>query len=246
MNAPIFTIVIPAHNEEKYIGKCIEAIRAASAHFDKEAVQIIVSANRCTDETVAISRRMGAEVCENTVRCICAVRNQGAALAKGRILIFIDADSCMSEGSLTEIREMLSSGEFIGGGTRAKFDRMSFGIIVSSAYIATQIIPIMKKHKTALMGGMFWCYREDFEKLGGFDESMVSVEDLDFAIRLKQLGDSCGKKYGVLKKSYIVTSSRKFDRFGDWYLVKNRSLTKAIFTGKDREAADKFYYDARK
>lgn len=152
----------------------------------------------------------------------------------------------MSEGSLTEIREMLSSGEFIGGGTRAKFDRMSLGIIVSSAYIATQIIPIMKKHKTALMGGMFWCYREDFEKLGGFDESMVSVEDMDFAIRLKQLGDSCGKKYGVLKKSYIVTSSRKFDRFGDWYLVKNRSLTKAIFTGKDREAADKFYYDARK
>ena len=123
---------------------------------------------------------------------------------------------------------------------------MSLGIIVSSAYIATQIIPIMKKHKTALMGGMFWCYREDFEKLGGFDESMVSVEDMDFAIRLKQLGDSCGKKYGVLKKSYIVTSSRKFDQFGDWYLVKNRSLTKAIFTGKDREAADKFYYNARK
>lgn len=82
------------------------------------------------------------------------------------------------------------------------------------------------------MGGMFWCYREDFEKLGGFDESMVSVEDMDFAIRLKQLGDSCGKKYGVLKKSYIVTSSRKFDRFGDWYLVKNRSLTKAILREK--------------
>lgn len=89
MNAPIFSIVIPAHNEEKYIGKCIEAIRAASAHFDKEAVQIIVSANRCTDETVAISRRMGAEACENTVRCISSVRNQGAALARAGYLFLL-------------------------------------------------------------------------------------------------------------------------------------------------------------
>ena len=33
--------------------------------------------------------------------------------------------------------------------------------------------------------------------------------------------------------------------FGDWYLIKNRDITKRIFTGKDREAADKFYYDIR-
>ena len=41
----------------------------------------------------------------------------------------------------------------------------------------------------------------------------------------------------------LITSARKFDKFGDWYLVKNRKLTKAIFTGRDREAADSFYYD---
>ena len=39
--------------------------------------------------------------------------------------------------------------------------------------------------------------------------------------------------------------SRKFDTFGDWYLIKNRRLTKRIFTGRDREAADAFYYDVR-
>ena len=68
---------------------------------------------------------------------------------------------------------------------------------------------------------------------------------MDFAVRLKQLGEKLGKKYGVLRKSRIITSSRKFDEFGDWYLVKNRKLTKAIFTGKDRAAADEFYYDLR-
>ena len=35
------------------------------------------------------------------------------------------------------------------------------------------------------------------------------------------------------------------DEFGDWYLIRNRQLTNSIFTGKDREAADKFYYDVR-
>ena len=68
---------------------------------------------------------------------------------------------------------------------------------------------------------------------------------MDFASRLKALGKKQGKKYGTLKKSNVITSSRKFDEFGDWYLLKDRRLTKAIFTGKDRKAADKFYYDVR-
>ena len=96
-----------------------------------------------------------------------------------------------------------------------------------------------------LSGAMFWCCRCDFEQIGGFDESLVSLEDLDFARRLKQLGAERGQKYGTLKDSYVLTSSRKFDEFGDWYLIRNRKLTKRIFTGTDRSAADAFYYDVR-
>ena len=66
------------------------------------------------------------------------------------------------------------------------------------------------------------------------------AEDTDCIISI-----ASGKKYGTLKKSKIYTSARKFDQFGDWYLIKNRKLTKRIFTGKDREAADQFYYDVR-
>ncbi len=241
-----FSVVIPAHNEEKYIGKCIKAIKRASKRVGSDKVQIIVSANRCTDKTVKIAKAMGAEVCENAVKCISAVRNDGARLAKGKIIVTIDADSIMTETSLAEIKAMLRSGKYIGGGTIPKFDRMSLGIAASSAYVALNLIPIMKKHKTALLGGMFWCLRKDFEAIGGFDESLVSLEDMDFAIRLKQLGDRKGKKYGFLRKSRIITSSRKFDKFGDWYLIKNRELTKAIFTGKNRKAADRFYYDVKR
>ena len=68
---------------------------------------------------------------------------------------------------------------------------------------------------------------------------------MDFAIRLKKLGQQRRQKYGTLKCAPLVTSSRKFDTFGDWYLIKNRKLTKRIFTGRDRDAADQFYYDVR-
>lgn len=245
LKKPIFSVVIPAHNEEKYIGGCLRAIRKAASHVPEGGVQVIVVANRCTDRTAEIARSCGAEVVKNEDRCISMVRNAGAKLAKGKIIVTIDADSKMSENSFIEIHKALKSGKFVGGGTIPRFDRMSLGIAVSAAYVAMNIIPVMIKEKAPLLGGMFWCYKEDFNAIGGFDENLVSVEDLDFARRLKRHGEKTGRKYGVLPNAEIVTSSRKFDEFGDWYLVKNRRLTKEIFTGKNKEAADSFYYDVR-
>lgn len=240
-----FSVIIPAHNEEKYIGKCLEAIKEAAESVSPRRVQVIVVANRCNDRTTAIAEEYGAKVLINEDKCISSVRNCGVNAADGEIIVTIDADSRMTKGSLAEIEEMLRSDKFVGGGTRSKFDRMSIGIFFSAAYVAMNIIPVMKKNKAALTGGMFWFYKKDFEAIGGFEESLVSLEDLDFAARLNKLGVGRGQKYGTLKKSYIITSSRKFDEFGDWYLIKNRKMTKRIFTGKDREAADKFYYDVR-
>lgn len=240
-----FSVIIPVHNEEKYIGKCLAAIAEAAKRVEPHEVEIIVVANRCTDKTAEIADSYSAKVLHNQDKAISAIRNAGVNSASGEIIVTIDADSCMTENSLAEIKQMLESGKYIGGGAMSKFDRMSFGIAISTLYVAANIMPTMIKNKAALSGGMFWFYKKDFETLGGFDESLVSVEDLDFAARLNKLGVSRNRKYGTLKKSYIITSSRKFDEFGDWYLIKNRKLTKCIFTGKDREAADKFYYDVR-
>ena len=49
------SIVIPAHNEEKYIGKCLESILKASKSFENQ-VEIIVVLNRCTDRTEEIAK----------------------------------------------------------------------------------------------------------------------------------------------------------------------------------------------
>lgn len=246
MSVPEFSVIIPAHNEEKYVGKCLHFIKEAAEYAKPCEVQMIVVANRCTDRTAAVARRHGAEVViDEESRCISAVRNTGLRAAKGEIVVTIDADSVMTKTSLAEIRQLLGSGKYIGGGAMPEFDRMSLGIFVSSMYVAANLLPVMIK-SGALSGAMFWAYRRDFEAVGGFNEDLVSLEDMDFAKRLKKHGEARGKKYGTLKKSFVITSSRKFDEFGDWYLIKNRSLTKRIFTGTDKEAADEFYYNVRK
>ncbi|MBQ3841547.1 MAG: glycosyltransferase [Ruminiclostridium sp.] len=240
-----FSVIIPAHNEEKYIGKCLQAVISAAKYVKPDNVEIIVVANRCTDKTVKIARHYGAAVLINDDRCIAAVRNTGVYAASGEIIVTIDADSLMTKYSLCEIKAMLESGRYVGGGTMSRFDRMSLGIACSTVYVAVNLLPIMVKNKAGLTGGMFWLYKRDFEAIKGFDEKLVSLEDMDFAVRLNKLGISRGQKYGTLKRSYILTSSRKFDEFGDWYLIKNRKITKRIFTGKDRAAADEFYYNVR-
>ncbi len=240
----LFSVIVPAHNEEQYIGKCLRAIRTAEEQTESGSVQIIVVANRCTDKTAKIAAQYGAEVIENQDKCIASIRNAGAKAAAGEILVTVDADTYIAPETFTEIRTLLESGRYIGGGAVPTFDRASLGIAVSTFYVLLQMLPEIIRCRGMLSGAVFWCRKSDFDAVGGFDPSLVSLEDLDFAKRLKQYGKERGKKYGTLK-SKIYTSARKFDQFGDWYLIKNRKLTKRIFTGKDREAADQYYYDVR-
>ena len=245
MDTPLITVVIPAHNEEGYIGDCLDAVRKAARRLPPRSVQVIVVADKCTDRTAAIAHANGAQVIACAAHCIAAVRNIGAAHALGRILVTIDADSRMTEGALAEVVAMLRTRRYIGGGAVPQFDRMSLGIGVTSMVIAAHLLPTMLREGAALSGAMFWTYKSCFDAIGGFDEHLCSMEDMDFAVRLKRLGDRYGRRYGILREARCITSARKFDRFGDWYLLKNYGQMRAIFTGTDRAAADAFYYDVR-
>ena len=125
------------------------------------------------------------------------------------------------------------------------FERNSLGIAMSTAMVGFNLIKIIRKHGL-LLGAMFWCLKKDFDAVGGFDEDLVSVEDIDFAVKLKNYGKANGKRYGLLLNSPVITSARKFDEFGDWYLFKNPKLVKRIFSGKDKKAADEFYYEVKR
>ena len=200
-------------------------------------METIVVANRCTDRTEEIARERGAVVVQDASRCIASVRNAGARRATGEAIVTIDADSAMSPNALVEVDKHLRCGRYIGGGVYIKPERISLGIIITGLIVGFMVA------WSRGFGGLFWCLRSDFEAIGGFDETILTAEDVDFARRLRAHGRRQGKRAGTIWRAHIVTSCRKGDRFGDWYLLRHPSFIWRLWGGKDRAAADKFYYD---
>lgn len=231
-----FSVIIPAHNEEGFITECLQSVKLAEAQLGSP-VEIVVCINRCTDSTEAIAKQFGAVLVKEDAKNLAKIRNSGVREAKGDIVVTIDADSRMSPNMLCEIRRLLSTQKFIGGGTRIKPERLSLGIVASSLIILYYAIRFGLRP-----AGLFWCFKKDFDSISGFDESLLTLEDLDFANRLAVFGKTKQLKYGTTWRASITTSCRKFDKYGDWYFFKNPGLVKALFSGRNQSVADEFYY----
>ena len=95
----LISVIIPAHNEEKYIKRCIDSVKRAGRVFPGKT-EIIVVCNRCTDKTEEIAKDNGAVVILNEDRCIAKVRNAGISAAHGDIIVTIDADNRMTKREL--------------------------------------------------------------------------------------------------------------------------------------------------
>jgi glycosyltransferase involved in cell wall biosynthesis len=234
-----FSVVVPAHNEELLLPRCIAAITRAATGVEGD-VELVVSANRCSDSTTVVARRARALVVETDDRNIAAVRNAGAAAATGDVTVTIDADCVMSPIGLREIDRLLATGRYVGGGTKVVPERRSPGIA------ATYLFVTALTRSTGLSGGMFWCGRRDFEAIRGFDERLLLGEDLDFARRLRAHGRRTGRRFTTVRRAPIVASTRKFDRFGDWHMfAMGRQLReiRAAFRGTDPSWADRYFFE---
>lgn len=233
----MISVITPAHNEEEFIEGCLSSVAAAAKRVSV-SVEHIVVLNRCTDRTEAIAARYGARIVQEDAKNLSRIRNRGIAASRGDIIVTIDADSRMSADMLAAVQKRLDSGKYIGGGVKVLPDRLSMGIFFSLLVAAPFIL------WEGVSAGMFWFRKEDFDAVGGFDEKLVCVEDLDFGKRLKRYGKQSGKRYGAIWSEHIVTSCRKFDYFGDWYFVKNPEALYRIFQ-RNSDEADRFYYDPR-
>lgn len=235
---PRISLVIPAHNEADFLPGCLESAGLAAEKVDC-GVEIIVVLNRCTDRTGEIARSHGCGIVCEDAKNLSVIRNAGVAAATGEIIVTCDADSRMHPDSFVDILRRIDSGKFVGGGALVLPERWSLGIVASGFAILPYLM------FSGVSFGLFWFREKDFDAIGGFDERFVSVEDVDFAQRLKAYGRESGRKWGTLVRAPLVTSCRKFDLFGDWYLFRNPAFVRKVFRGDNREVADRFWYDAR-
>jgi glycosyltransferase involved in cell wall biosynthesis len=234
-----FSVLIPAHDEEQYLGACLRSIEEAARPFPGQ-VETIVVLNRCTDDTEKIAHEHSARVVRDDSKNLAKIRNAGAAEARGEILITLDADSTMSANLLTEVDRALASGKVIGGGVHMWLDRYSIGLALTVLAMLPVILLL------GISGGSLWCRRSDFDEIGGFDEDRLSFEDVDFARRLKAHGKRQGKRFKTLIRAHIVTSTRKFDQMGDWYLLLHPWIFFRMLRGCDRALADKLWYEVER
>lgn len=238
-----FSVIIPARDEEANLPGCLDSIEAALRRCGADA-EVIVVANRCVDRTEDVAKARGAVVVHDDSRNLAMIRNAGARRATGEIIITIDADSRMAPGTLAAVDAALKSGKYIGGGVNIYVERVSLGIIVTAIVIMLPLLPM------GISAGLFWCRKEDFDAIGGFNEKLIVAEDLDFALRLKAHGRTRGKKFGTLWRHGIKTSCRKFDRFGDWFMLRlmvaHPLMVWNAIRNKDRKLADMVFYEFKR
>jgi glycosyltransferase involved in cell wall biosynthesis len=205
----VFSVVIPAYNEETLLPATLQALEAAAGDLEFET---IVVDNESTDKTVEIARNFGVKLFSESERSIAKVRNTGAAEASGDFLIFLDADTRVSPQLLQKIAASMRDEKCFGGAVAVEYDESK-----------------RKWMKYYLHGWKFWekffnmkqgaaqfCRRTVFEKLGGYDASIYVGEDIDFYWRLTKFARQNEGHLAFIEQPKVKTSARRLDKTSLW------------------------------
>src|SRR5262249_21706291 len=106
---PMISFIIPAHNEERLLGRTLEAIQAVAKELGEPHETIVVD-DASTDRTAAIAAEHGARVVSVSHRQIGATRNSGGRAAQGNVLFFVDADTVPTIEAVRAGRAALRAG----------------------------------------------------------------------------------------------------------------------------------------
>lgn len=197
---PRYSFIIPAYNEEALIGRTIETLRDSAVSLEG-SFEIIVANDDSTDRTAEIAREKGARVINVKKRQIAAVRNAGASIATGEILVFVDADTLVPEQTLASMDKALQNTAVVAGGAHMRFDvNPPFWGRVGVAVFTFFYFTVARW----AAGGFLFARRNAFDKAGGWDEKYFASEEIHLSKALKQIG-----KFKILRQP-VITSARKF------------------------------------
>ncbi len=241
---PSISIVIPAFNEAAYIARTLESLSSAALAYGTEVETIVVD-NNSTDATAEIARSLGANVVYEPINQIARARNTGARTASGECLVFLDADTTIEGDILDKVAASLSSGRVIGGGAWAEPDSDWLGRFVFK-YLINMTLAV----RNVTVGPFLYCDRLSFQKVGGFDESLYAAEEFSLARRLKKEGRKDKRQWKIIKydkRHRVITSARKFRRFGGLEMaVQNAHLVWKPNQKLRQKSQCRFWYDVRK
>ncbi len=201
------SIVIPALNEEKFIGRTLAALKKQDF---AGSFEIIVADGNSEDATVKIARRHADKVVIEKTRTIAAGRQSGCAVARGRIIAFTDADSMPEKNWLSELMK-----PFEDESVAATFGTLVFeGATPSELWACRHLFTFYLKSFNSLgcstgTGSNMAVRRSAFEKTGGFNVGLTTAEDIDLLNRMKRFGQVVFNE-----KALVSVSPRRIRKWG--------------------------------
>lgn len=210
MSEPLFSIIIPSLNEERYIGNILKSLSEQSC---KDFEVIVVDASS-TDKTSQIinnfKKNYPSRTIHSKIKNLSHQRNLGAGEAKGKYLFFIDADNNIPKDFLTITKNLLE---------KEKADAIIPKLIPDNNNLLNRLFyPIslflifvfLKTPRPFSTGGNILISSDFFKETKGFDEKVFIGEDHDMIRQLKELKG----KIALMSKTYIVFSTRRFEAEG--------------------------------
>jgi glycosyltransferase involved in cell wall biosynthesis len=208
---PLVSVIIPARNEEHYIARALASVvRQTWALGD---IEVVVVDNGSADATAAMVRafaerenRLHIQLLHEPIAGVARAKNCGAREAIGHWLLFLDADSRLAPDLIERVVQRgqekceAASIRIVADG-RDLLDRAFFALLE------------LGPRWFGLRAQMFYCSRDLFWQVGGFDETLLLAEDSDLLARLGRNGVAVDH----LLESWIATSPRRLHR-GPWRL----------------------------
>lgn len=202
----MLSIIIPTLNEEEFLPKLLRSIRKEKF----SDYEIIVADADSADETRGIAQKFGAKVIEGGLPAV--GRNQGVKVAKGDLLLFLDADVILPKKFLEKaIREFEKRNLDVAS---VQLDPQTSKKIIKFFFERFYNYPVKKLERFLPYGAMGYLIKKGLHyKIKGFDEKIKICEDHDYVRRAAKLG-----KFGVLRGIKISISLRRFYKDG-WLKV---------------------------
>ena len=205
-----FSIIVPALNEEKRIRRCLDSIKGQKTDCTWE---LIVSDSGSIDRTVEIAGEYTAKVHVCSGHGTARARNEGARLAEGDILVFIDSDTEVLPDYLETIWKAFQDKDLLACSCAFKFTNRNPKLLFAE-HVTNSYYVVRSVLRGATLPGFNVCIRRaTFQQLGGF--RLCHLEDLDMSIKLRRIGRT---RYIATRKT--ITSSRRLEKDGLYGTLK--------------------------
>ncbi len=201
---PRFSVVIPAFNEEGYLGQTLESLLEQDF---RGSYEIIVVDNNSTDSTAVLAKSYGVRVVREKHPGVCWARQKGTEAAKGEIVVSTDADTVFGKSWLSKIdKEFNKAGVVAVTGPCRFVDPPYWGAIYSRLLFG------LVSKLSGLTRGPFYITATNTAFLktawSGYDTTLTQGGDeLDLLRKLRKQG-----KVVFNNSNPTLTSSRRLQR----------------------------------